>query len=312
MGVTNFKVMSGNIKNLDNNYEGWRDNPILIFKYGTLDLVKTAVTELNYKRWDIIAKATSNLDTLTWVSGKGNVWKWVLKSSVKNNFTFLFTVALQHYNYWPKISFYIGQYNNQGLIEQYKNSTLNGEELVVGAAKGGHTSVLFIITDPILPNWKKIIKYAAIGGFMDIIELGSREYGFPWQCIAEGSARGGHIGLLYLAVQNHQVDWIAIGKSAARTNRLIPLIVSNIDWNSENAIDIVYGAARGGHINLLLYIVTTHGLFPDWNKVAFKFAKGGHLELINFIRMFGKIEWDKISSKALEHGYLITEDLIGI
>jgi hypothetical protein len=309
MSLINFKVMSSTTRKLDNNYEGWRDNPILVFKYGTLDLVKTAVTELDYKRWDIVAKVTSSLDTLTWISTMGNVWKWVLKSSVKNNFISLFTNALQHYNYWPKISFYIGQYNNYRLIEKYKNSTLDCEELVVGAAKGGHTSVLFIITDPILPNWTKIIKYAAIGGFIDIIELGSRECGFPWQCIAEGSARGGHMGLLYLAIQNHQVDWIAIGKSAARENRLIPLIVSNIDWDNKNAIEIVYGAARGGHINLLLYIVTTYGILPDWNTVALKAAKGGHLKLINFIKNFGKIELDRIIFKAIEHGHIITKNL---
>jgi len=206
---------------LNNKYPNWINNPTPIFKSENLNVVILAFKKSGYNDLNRLAKLTDSKDVLVWAIGKGvTLWKWVMGTAVRNNFTDILDLSLQHFTYWPKISYYAGRYYDMELIKDLERKrSLDVSSLSKGAARSGHLEIIESVVETITNNLniEALCYYASKGGHLDIIYWlrDNLHIEIPWVAVAKGAAKGNKIKLLNLAIRNGFRHWEIIAYNAA-------------------------------------------------------------------------------------------------
>lgn len=118
--------------------------------------------------------------------------------------------------------------------------------------------------------------------------------------IANGAAKGGHIGLVNRMLENGADSYNAMAFNAAEGGYLE--IVEMFRPSLYNTLSIVYGAAKGGHRDLMTSTMTSYNAYISRQKVAEYAAMGGHRDIVMEMLQFSN-DYSRIAELAIEHGY---------
>jgi hypothetical protein len=136
---------------LDNNYPDWRADPTPVFRDQPLNRVALVVRILRYNDWNHIVSVSRRSDVVSWAIGKGaNNWQIIMASAIKNNFDDIFVLALEHYQDLSLISYQVGYYNsNQILDKLIRMNAVDWVSLANGARASNNVLMLHFATHAI-------------------------------------------------------------------------------------------------------------------------------------------------------------------
>jgi len=196
--------------------------------------------------------------------------------------------------YQEIVDYVIHMYSVMFLQEDLEEMVQN---IAYGAARGGHTSIITDIENRVgIRNWDALLANAAQGGYDDIVNT-CIHHMEDVNIVAYGAAEGGNIHLLQDLIDIGADDWDGIAEYAARGGRedIVRMIISKKEY-TPNLSRIAEGAARGGYIHLLKYLIEKGA--DDWNDMAIAAAKGGCYNIIIYLVKKGADKWEDILYRA--------------
>lgn len=301
-------LTSRTVNYLNNKYPNWTNDPTPIFKNEDLNVVILAFKMSGYNNLNRLARVTDNKDVLVWAIGKGvTLWKWVMGTAIRNKFADIFELSMQHFTYWPKISYYAGRYYDMELIKDLeRRRRLDANSLSKGAARSGHLEIIESVVETITNslNIEALCYYASKGGYLNIIYWlrDNLHIEIPWVIVGKGAAKGNKVGLLKLAIKNGFSDWEIIAYDAAWGNsrRILSMAIAHGNIPPPSA------AARGGHKALLLELLQLNkneGITWNWNEIAVEASEGGYINIVKMAMEEYHLDWQIMAQAAAHHGY---------